>query len=124
MATKKTVFVIEDDRFLSSLLKARLEKDGFAVVQVFDGADALNVLKQAKPDLIVLDLILPKASGFEVLETISMNPLMNRIPVIVLSNLAQESDVLKAKQFGATEYFVKVKVSIDQLVNKIKSVLK
>ncbi len=124
MAARKTVFVIEDDRFLSSLIKARLEKDGYAVIQAFDGEEGLNALKQAKTDIIVLDLILPKMSGFEVLEAISTNPLMNRIPLIILSNLAQESDILKAKQFGATEYFVKVKVSIDDLVNKINSILK
>jgi len=124
MAAKKTVFIIEDDRFLSSLLKARLEKDGYAVVQAFDGEEGLNVLKQTKADIIILDLILPKMSGFEALEAISVNPLANRIPVIILSNLAQEGDILKAKQFGAMEYFVKVRVSIDDLVNKINSVLK
>jgi DNA-binding response OmpR family regulator len=124
MATQKSVLIVEDDRFLSSLIRARLEKEGYAITQAFDGEEALGVLKQAQPNLVVLDLIMPRVSGFEVLEAISVNPLVNQIPVIILSNLAQESDVLKAKQLGATEYFVKIKVSIDDLVNKIKSVLR
>jgi len=124
MATQKSVLIVEDDRFLSSLIRARLEKEGYAITQAFDGEEALDILKQAQPNLVVLDLIMPRVSGFEVLEAISVNPLVNQIPVIILSNLAQESDVLKAKQLGATEYFVKIKVSIDDLVNKIKSVLK
>jgi CheY-like chemotaxis protein len=124
MAVERNIFIVEDDRFLSSLIKARLEKDGYVTTQAFDGEEALNILKQVKPDLVVLDLIMPKLSGFEVLEAIAMDPLLNRIPVVILSNLAQESDILKAKQLGATEYFVKIKVSIDDLVNKIRSVLK
>lgn len=124
MATQKSVLVVEDDRFLSSLIKARLEKDGYVVTQAFDGEEAMNMLKKERPDLIVLDLIMPRMSGFEVLQMISMNPLLNQTPVIILSNLAQESDILKAKELGAIEYFVKIRVSIDDLVNKIKSVLK
>lgn len=116
--------IIEDDRFLSSLIKARLEKDGFGIVQAFDGEEALELLKKEKPSLFVLDLIMPKVSGFEVLEAISLNPEANKTPVIILSNLAQDSDIEKARRLGATEYFVKIRVSIDDLVNKVESILK
>ena len=115
--------VVEDDKFLSSLLKARLEKDGFGTVQAFDGEEAINLLRQAKPDLILLDLIMPKVSGFEVLHTISLSPQLNKIPVVVLSNLGQDDDIQKARSLGAAEYFVKVRVSIDNLVGKINTML-
>lgn len=123
MPDKKQVLIIEDDRFLSSIMKARLDKDGFSVVPAFNGEEAVNFLKQNKPDLIVLDLIMPKISGFEVLQHISLDPNLNQIPVIILSNLAQESDVKKAKELGAVDYFVKIKVSIDDLVNRIENIL-
>ncbi len=120
---KKSIMIIEDDRFLSSLINARLEKDGFSTVQAFDGDEAIKLLKQGKPDLIVLDLIMPRVSGFEVLEAISLDPQLNKIPVVILSNLAQDSDNQKAKSLGATEYFVKVRVSIDDLINKVRIIV-
>jgi DNA-binding response OmpR family regulator len=118
---QKKVMLIEDDRFLSSLIKARLEKDGFAVLQAFDGDEAVTMLKTEVPNLFILDLIMPKVNGFEVLKTISLTPGLERIPVVIVSNLAQDSDIEKAKQLGAKEYFVKVKISIDDLVAKIKT---
>ncbi len=114
--------IIEDDRFLSSLMKARLEKDGFHTAQAFDGEEALRLLKEeAVPNVIVLDLIMPKINGFEVLQTISTMPQLGKVPVMILSNLAQESDVDKARELGAKEFFIKVKVSIDELIGKIKT---
>jgi DNA-binding response OmpR family regulator len=123
MPLGKKVMIIEDDRFLSSLIKARLEKEGFEVEQAFDGEEAIQALKQIKPGLVVLDLIMPRVTGFEVLEAISLDPELHKIPIVILSNLAQDSDVAKAKSLGATEYFVKVRVSIDDVVNKVKSIL-
>ncbi len=119
----KKVLIIEDDHFLSSLMKARLEKEGFSTAQAFDGEEAYNFLKQSKPDLIVMDLIMPKVSGFELLENISVDPQISKIPVMILSNLGQESDIQKVKRLGATQYFVKVKTSIDELVGKVKDIL-
>jgi DNA-binding response OmpR family regulator len=123
MADPKTILIIEDDHFLSSLLKARLEKEGFAVQHASDGEEGIQLLRKSNADLIVLDLILPKLSGFEVLETIAADPQFNHIPVIILSNLAQESDIQKTKGLGAVDYFVKVKISIEDLIGKIKIVL-
>lgn len=116
--------VIEDDRFLSTLVKARLEREGFQIAQAFDGEEALDILRrESSPALIILDLIMPKVTGFELLQTISITPGLASIPVVILSNLAQDSDIEKAKQLGAKEYFVKVKVSIDDLVGKIKTLV-
>ena len=123
MSAGKKVLIIEDDSFLSSLIKARLEKEGLAVIQAFDGEEGLQILRKERPNLIVLDLIMPKVSGFEVMEYISLNVELNQIPVVILSNLAQERDIEKARRLGAKEFFIKIKVSIDDLVAKIKELL-
>lgn len=123
MPDQKTILIIEDENFLSSLLKARLEKESFACVQAFDGEEAVNWLRNNRPDLIICDLILPKMSGFEVMEFISIDPQLATVPVVVLSNLAQESDVEKAKQLGAKEYFVKVRISTDDVIKRVKVLL-
>ena len=115
--------IVEDDRFLSSLMKARLEKEGFSVDQAFDGEEALVKLKSEVPALVILDLIMPKVTGFEVLQTISITPQLTKVPVVILTNLAQDSDIEKARELGAKEYFVKVKVSIDDLIGKIKTLV-
>ncbi|MBI4094686.1 MAG: response regulator [Candidatus Liptonbacteria bacterium] len=115
------LLIAEDDRFLSSLLKARLEKDQFEVKIASDGEEVLEILKAFKPDIIVLDLIMPRLSGFEVLEALSVDPQYSSIPVIVLSNLSQESDMERAKQLGVAEYFIKARTSIDDLVKAVKN---
>lgn len=117
------MMIVEDDRFLSFLLKSRLEKDGFLVEQMFDGEEAIQRLKQMVPDLIILDLIMPKVTGFEVLKAISVTPQLVKVPVVIVSNLAQDSDIEKARELGAKEYYVKVKVSIDDLVGRIKTLV-
>jgi DNA-binding response OmpR family regulator len=120
----KKVMLIEDDKFLSSLLRARLEKDGVTVIQMFDGENAIQCLSEERPDLVVLDLIMPKINGFEVLKSLSMTPGIDQTPVIIVSNLAQDSDIEKARQLGAKAYFVKVKISIDDLIGKIENLVK
>ena len=117
------VLIIEDEHFLSTILANRLKKEGFDVKQAFDGEEAVGFLNAEKPDLIVLDLILPKKSGFEVLENLSKDPQTSKIPVIILSNLGQESDMEKVKSLGASEYYVKVKTSIDNFVEIVKNTL-
>ncbi len=117
------ILIIEDDHFLSSILKGRLEKEGLTVRQAFDGEEGLTALKQDKPDLVLLDLIMPKKSGFEVLETVSLDPELNRIPIMIASNLGQDSDIQKAKSLGAVEYYVKVRTSIDELAQLVKNVI-
>lgn len=120
---KKQILIAEDDKFLSSLLKAKLEKEGFAVTQCYDGAEVLTTLKTILPGAVLLDVIMPKVSGFEVLKAISIDPRLNTIPVVMLTNLAQDSDMEKAKQLGAKDYLVKVKNSVDAIVAKVKTLV-
>jgi DNA-binding response OmpR family regulator len=123
MATNKIVLVVEDDLFLSQLLSNRLGREGLTVVRAGDGEEALNILKDTKPDLILLDLILPKKSGFEVMEEIQKNPILKTAPVVIISNLGQDDDIARGKQLGATEYYIKAKISIEDLVTKVQEIL-
>ena len=118
-----TILIIEDDHFLSSILKSRLEKDDFTVLQAFDGDEALLMLKTVRPNAILLDIIMPKVSGFEVLEKLSSDPELSQIPVIIASNLGQDSDIEKAKSLGANGYYVKVRTSLQDLTDMLKGVI-
>jgi len=116
----KQILLVEDDQFLSTLLKARLEKEGLGVLLAGDGNEALEILKKNKPDLVLLDLILPGKSGFEVIEKIVSDPQYGQPPVVVISNLGQEADISRAKESGAKDYLVKAQTPIDALVGKVK----
>ncbi|MDP1759860.1 MAG: response regulator [Candidatus Woesebacteria bacterium] len=120
------ILLVEDDLFLSSLLKNRLEKEKYEVLAAHDGDEALKLLRTSKPDLILLDLILPGKSGFEVLEEIKADPQLRdkaKIPVIIISNLGQESDLERGRELGVVDYFVKARISIDDLVKKASTYL-
>ena len=117
------ILIIEDDRFLSSILKTRLEKEGLQVLQAYDGDEGLTMVRKEKPAVVLLDLIMPKVSGFEVLEGISSDPELSTIPVMIASNLGQDSDIEKAKNLGAMDYYVKVRTSIDELAQMVKNLV-
>jgi len=119
----KKVLVIEDDVFLAQLLTNRIAKVGAVVLRAVDGEEGIKMIKESRPDLVLLDLILPKKSGFELLEDMRSDPSTQGIPVIIVSNLGQESDVVRGKELGAVEYFVKAKTSIDGLVERVKAIL-
>lgn len=123
MDTNLKVLLVEDDPFLSNLLKVRLQKENVDVFLARDGEEALKRIEEDKPSLVLLDLILPKKSGFEILEKISTDPQLKDMPVIILSNLGQTSDIQRGKELGAIEYYVKAKISIDDLVGKVKTFL-
>lgn len=122
MNNNGVIFLVEDEPFLASVLQLKLTKEGFKVIRASDGEEAINMLidQGLKPDLILLDLILPKRNGFEVLETIRQEPILEKIPVIVISNLGQPSDIERGKSLGVIDYYVKAKFSIDELIQKIK----
>jgi DNA-binding response OmpR family regulator len=122
MSAKK-ILLVEDEPLLGNLLKQRLEHEGVEVILARDGEEALNVLRTTKPDLILLDIILPKISGFELLETLQADPQLERAPVVIVSNLGQDSDMQKGQALGAIQYFVKAKVSIEDLVERVKGML-
>ena len=118
------VLLVEDDPFLSSLLKNKLAREGFEVIYAKDGDEAVELAKKGSIDLMMLDLILPKKSGFEVIAEIKRNPETQGLPIVVISNLGQEEDAEKAKELGAVGYFIKAKTSIDDLVKNVKEYIK
>lgn len=119
----KKILLVEDEPILSNLLRQRLEKENFQVTLARDGSEAIKSLKQEKPDLILMDIILPKISGFEVMEAMKSDPTLQSAPVVVISNLGQESDVERGQSLGAVGYFVKAQLSVEDLVSKVKEFL-
>lgn len=121
--TQKTILVVEDDDFLSTLLTTRFQQAGFNVLVAKDGDEAIEALKTNKPNLIMLDIILPKKSGFEVLEQIQNDPTLQKAPVVITSNLGQQSDVERGRSMGVMEYFVKAETPIEDMVARINQIM-
>jgi putative two-component system response regulator len=122
--TKKLVFIVEDDVFINRAYKAKFAHEGIDVKIAEDGEKALSILKGGDmPSLILLDLMLPNKSGFEVLEELKNDPCLKKIPVLILTNLAQEMDASRGIALGAEEYLIKADLKIEDLVNKVKQYL-
>lgn len=119
-SSKTKVLIVEDDRFLLKILTMKFAAEGFEVASASDGEAGLKQLVSDPPDLLVLDLILPKMNGFEVLTEMKTNTTTKDIPVIVLSNLGQEEDIRRANELGAQEFLVKSNLSIMEVVGKVK----
>jgi len=109
---------------LSGAYRVKLLKMGFDVQTASDGEEALTILKNYRPDLILLDLIMPVKDGFTTLEEIKKNDDLKSIPVLIATNLGQKEDIEKGMKMGAVDYLVKTDTSIDDFVNKIQGVLK
>ena len=114
------ILLAEDDKFISRAYKDGFERAGFEVVLAFDGNEAMIKAVSEKPDLILLDLVMPNKNGFETLGELKMDKTLKNIPVIVLSNLGQDSDIERSKSLGATDYMVKADFSMQEVVGKIK----
>ncbi len=119
-----SVLVVEDDKFLRDLLVLKLKKEGFKVSEAMDGEEGLKKTKSEKPNIIVLDLIIPVKDGFAVLEEMKKDPEIESIPVIVLSNLGQREDIDRAKALGAKDYMVKAQLTPLEVVERIKAILR
>jgi DNA-binding response OmpR family regulator len=118
------VLWIEDDSFLSDLAAAKLKHEGCTALYAKDGEQALEILKTEVPNIIMLDLVLPGMSGFDVLQAIRQNHALDAVPVVVLSNLGQEKDIEKSKQLGAIKHLVKAEHDLDEIIGEILTVLK
>jgi DNA-binding response OmpR family regulator len=120
---KHKVLVVEDDEFLRQLVCQKLMKENFEVDAAIDSTGVFQVLENKKPDLILLDLILPGMDGFEILKRIKQNKDMSDVPVIVLSNLGQAEDIDRAMAGGAEDYMVKANFTPGEIVEKIRFIL-
>jgi DNA-binding response OmpR family regulator len=120
----KTILIVEDDKFLRELIVKKLKDEGYQTAEAVDGEEALEVVKKAFPDLILLDLILPGIDGFEVLKQIKAESSLSSIPVIILSNLGQQEEVDRGMKLGAADYLVKAHFTPGEIIEKIKNILK
>ncbi|MDP3882665.1 MAG: response regulator [Candidatus Staskawiczbacteria bacterium] len=116
----KKILIVEDDAFLRDLINKKLSSAGFEVSEAIDGEKGLEKTKEEKPDLILLDLLLPTIDGFEVLAKLKESQDTSAIPVIVLSNLGQKEDVDKGLSLGATDYLIKAQFTPEEIILKVK----
>ena len=119
----KKILFIEDEESLQKAMGSMLESKGFEIFKALNGEDGIKTAEKVMPDLILLDLILPKKNGFEVLTDLKKSPITKDIPVIVLTNLEGSSDVERALTSGATTYLVKANYTLQDIMAKIDAVL-
>lgn len=117
------ILIIEDDKFLRELLVRKLAAEGFDVQNATDATAAFTILAQRKPNIVLLDLILPEVSGFEILDRIKKDPTIADVPVIILSNLGQKEDTDKAMALGAKDFMVKANFTLDEIAAKVRATL-
>ena len=120
METKRKILLVEDDEALAAVYRSRLELEGFETMEVNNGEKALSAAVEFKPDLILLDVMMPKISGFDVLDIIRNTPETANIHVIMLTALSQPKDKEKAESLGVDDYLVKSQVVIGDVVERIK----
>lgn len=119
----KKILVIEDDKFLRELISQKLIKEGYDILEAVDGEKGIESTKTEKPDLILLDLILPGIDGFEVLAKIKSDSEVSEIPIIILSNLGQKDDIEKGLNMGAVDYLIKAHFTPAEIIEKIRAVM-
>lgn len=116
----KRILLVEDDDALASVYQVRLQAEGFQVQRVANGEDALAVAISFRPDLVLLDVMMPKVSGFDVLDILRNTPETANLKIIMLTALSQDSDKQRAKSLGVDDYLVKSQVVISDVITRIK----
>ncbi|MFA6338626.1 MAG: response regulator [Candidatus Paceibacterota bacterium] len=117
------VLITEDEEFLVRALKDNLESEGCVIDVALNGEEAIEQIRKQRPNLILLDLLMPKRDGFYVLGEVRKNPEWKLIPIIVLSNLGGDAEIKKALDMGADDYFVKSQHPIEEVIEKVKDYL-
>ncbi len=120
METKKKILLVEDDQSLAAVYTSRLQLEGFETMEVSNGEKALSAAVQFQPDLILLDVMMPKISGFDVLDILRNTPATANIKVIMLTALSQPKDKEKAESLGVDDYLVKSQVVISDVVDRVR----
>lgn len=120
MEARKKILLVEDDEVLASVYRARLEMEDFEVMEVHDGEQALTAALKYRQDLMILDAMMPKISGFDVLDILRNTPETMNLQIIMLTALSQESDRERAEKLGVDEYLVKSQVMISDVIEKVR----
>jgi len=118
------ILLVEDDIALRDIYSARFTAEGYEVVTASDGEEALTIAVKEKPDLILLDIMMPKISGFDVLDILRATPETKNTKIIVMSALSQPTDIEKGQKLGADEYLVKSQVTLSEVVEKMNKLIK
>lgn len=116
----KTILIVEDELSMQRALKNRLEQAGYSVSAANDGQQALDAIRASKPDLVLLDLIMPKLDGISVLREIKKDETLTGVPVIILTNLSTGDKVAEAMQLGTFDFLVKANYSLDDVLKKVR----
>ncbi|MBP6859102.1 MAG: response regulator [Candidatus Magasanikbacteria bacterium] len=124
-SSKQThILIVEDDLFLAEIYQKKFEMEGFKVSMANDGEKAVTDIKKKMPDLVLLDILLPKLDGFSVLEAIKSDNASKDIPIILLTNLGQQDDVQRGLEKGAADYLIKTHFKPSEVVDKVRKLLK
>lgn len=124
MAKKASILLIEDEEMIATMYRTKFSMEGQTITTAADGAEGLEKAKTLKPDIILLDIILPKLDGFAVLRELKKDPATKDIPVLLLTNLGQDDDIRKGKELGADDYFVKSNHTPAEIVAKVREMMK
>jgi two-component system alkaline phosphatase synthesis response regulator PhoP len=119
--SKKTIVLADDEAFIALAYKEGLERAGFSVVVAHDGQEAVDRVREVMPDVVLLDLIMPKMNGFEVLKALKGDPKTKDLKILILSNLSQHSDENEARKAGAIDFMVKADHSLKEVVERVQS---
>lgn len=123
-ATKKTIMIVEDDTFVMDIYETKIAKDGMNVISASNGAEAIKKLEAgAKPDLILLDILMPYMNGLELLKKIKEDENLNKIPVVLLTNLSQKEEIQEGLGLGAKDYLIKSHFTPSEVMEKINKYL-
>ena len=116
---EKKILLIEDEELMIDLLQRKLTKEGYEILVARDGEEGLKVMREVRPDLILLDIIMPKMGGFEVMEEMGKDKNLKDIPVIVISNSGQPVELDKAQKLGAKDWLIKTEFDPQEVLNKV-----
>jgi two-component system alkaline phosphatase synthesis response regulator PhoP len=120
---EKTIILIEDDRFLRRAAEASLKKQGFTVLTAVDGEEGLTLARKERADLILLDLLMPKINGIDLLRMLKGEAFTRKVPIVILSNSSHELEMKQALELGARDYWVKANLSLQELTGRIIKLL-
>jgi two-component system alkaline phosphatase synthesis response regulator PhoP len=115
----KKILIIEDEEIILDLLKKKLNREGYEVLIARDGDEGLMAARGGRPDLILLDMVMPKMGGFEVMEEIGKDPELKKIPIIIISNSGQPVELDKAKELGARDWLIKTEFDPQEVIDKV-----
>ncbi|MCR4322631.1 MAG: response regulator [Candidatus Azambacteria bacterium] len=122
MENKKTILIVEDDIFLSDMYQTKFVEAGYNVKVAGDGQEGLSALQEGlRPDMVLLDIVMPKMDGIEMLTAVKKDEKLKDIPVVLLTNLGQESDITRGMDLGALDYFVKAHFTPSEVAKKVET---